>query len=155
MVQQQVKVRKKELEQSLVLEQNPLKSMIQDMERDLELNHDFFLGDNVVCKSKDIIIPIKNIKIAVVGRKITVQQKLNHKIYLGTFLGIFWGVLISIMRRLLSIVLLTSWSTWIRFLWRENDRKFPESNRWYVKTEIISFEMNFIFIFAEMTILLH
>ena len=84
-----MKVRKKELEQSLVLEQNPLKSMIQDMERDLELNHDFFLGDNVVCKSKDIIIPIKNIKIAVVGRKITVQQKLNHKIYLGTFLGIF------------------------------------------------------------------
>ena len=60
---------KKELEQYLVLEQNPLKSMIQDMERDLELNHDFFLGDNVVCKSKDIIIPIKTIKNCSSGKK--------------------------------------------------------------------------------------
>ena len=38
---------KKELEQSLAQVQNPLKSIMQDMERDLELNQNFFLGSNV------------------------------------------------------------------------------------------------------------
>ena len=47
MAQQQVEVKNKELEQSLAEVQNPLKSIMQDMERDLELNQNFFLGDNV------------------------------------------------------------------------------------------------------------
>ena len=47
MAQQQVEARKKELEQSLAQVQSPLKSIIEDMERDLKLNQNFFLCDNV------------------------------------------------------------------------------------------------------------
>ena len=42
-----VELRKKELEQSLVQHQNPLKNVLESMERDLKLSKDFFLGDNV------------------------------------------------------------------------------------------------------------
>ena len=52
MAQQQMEVRKKELEKSLEQVQNPLKSIIQDMEKDLELNQDFFLDNKVVCKKR-------------------------------------------------------------------------------------------------------
>ena len=38
MAQQQLEVREKELEQSLTQAQNPLKSLMQDMNRDLELS---------------------------------------------------------------------------------------------------------------------
>lgn len=40
--------------------QNPLKSMIQGMERDLELNQNFFLDDNV--DDQKIIILKKTVK---------------------------------------------------------------------------------------------
>ena len=66
MAQQQVEARKKWLEQSLAQTQNSLKSLMQDMERDLELNQNFFLGNNVdhkqnvICNKK--IIPKKMIK---------------------------------------------------------------------------------------------
>ena len=47
MTQKQVELRKREPEQSLIQEQNPLKNVLVDVERDLELNQNFFLGDNV------------------------------------------------------------------------------------------------------------
>ena len=56
MTQQQVELRKKELEQSLVQDQSPLKNVLESMERDLELNQDFFFGDNV---DHEKIIPRK------------------------------------------------------------------------------------------------
>lgn len=56
MTQQQVELRKKQLEQSLVQDQNPLKNVLESMERDRELNQDFFLGDNV---NHEKIIPQK------------------------------------------------------------------------------------------------
>ena len=61
MTQQQVEMKKKkELEQSLVQIQNPLKS-IKEMERDLELNQNFFL-DNNVDHEQNIIPKKKTIK---------------------------------------------------------------------------------------------
>ena len=59
MTQQQVELRKKQLEQSLVQDQNPLKNVLESMERDRELNQDFFLGDNV---NHEKIIPQKKMK---------------------------------------------------------------------------------------------
>ena len=56
MTQQQVELRKKELEHSLVQDQSPLKNVLESMERDLELNQDFFFGDNV---DHEKIIPQK------------------------------------------------------------------------------------------------
>ena len=56
MTQQLVELRKKELEQSLVQDQNPLKNVLESMGRDLELNQDFFFGDNV---DHEKIIPQK------------------------------------------------------------------------------------------------
>ena len=47
MTQKQVELRKRESEQSLIQEQNSLKNVLVDVERDLELNQNFFLGDNV------------------------------------------------------------------------------------------------------------
>ena len=47
MMQQQVKVRKKELEQSLAQDQILLKNVLEDMEKDLELKQDSFLSANV------------------------------------------------------------------------------------------------------------
>ena len=60
MTQQQVELRKKKLEQSLVQDQNPLKNVLESMERELELNQDFFLGDNF---DHERIIPKKDDKI--------------------------------------------------------------------------------------------
>ena len=45
MVQEQIEARKKELEQSLA--QNPLNKLVQELGKDLDLNQNFFLGDNV------------------------------------------------------------------------------------------------------------
>ena len=59
MTQQQVELRKKELEQSLVQDQNPLKNVLESMEGDLEVNQDFFLSDNV---DHEKIIPQKKMK---------------------------------------------------------------------------------------------
>ena len=65
MAQQQVEARKKEVEQSLAQVQSPLKSIIEDMERDLKLNQNFFLCDNVDHEENVIynqkIIPKKTI----------------------------------------------------------------------------------------------
>ena len=47
MTQKQVELRKRESEQSLIQVQNSLKNVLVDVERDLELNQNFFLGDNV------------------------------------------------------------------------------------------------------------
>ena len=47
MTQKQVELRKREPEQSLIQEQNSLKNVLVDVERDLELNQNSFLGDNV------------------------------------------------------------------------------------------------------------
>ena len=47
MTQKQVELRKREPEQSLIQEQNSLKKVMVDVEKDLELNQNFFLGDNV------------------------------------------------------------------------------------------------------------
>ena len=47
MTQKQVELRKREPEQSLIQEQNSLKNVLVDVERDLELNQNFFLGNNV------------------------------------------------------------------------------------------------------------
>ena len=47
MTQKQVELRKREPEQSLIQEQNSLKNVLVDVEKDLELNQNFFLGDNV------------------------------------------------------------------------------------------------------------
>ena len=55
MTQQQVEMKIKELEQSLELAQNLLKSVIQNKERDLELNQNFFLGNNIYHKQKFIL----------------------------------------------------------------------------------------------------
>ena len=56
MTQQQVELRKKELEQSSVQDQNPLKNVLESMKRHLELNQDLFLGNNV---DHEKIIPSK------------------------------------------------------------------------------------------------
>ena len=53
-------MRKKELEQSLNQVQNPLKNIMQEIARDLALNQNFFLCDNVVHKPKQI--PEKAVK---------------------------------------------------------------------------------------------
>ena len=53
------RVEKRELEQSLMQEQNPLKNVLTDMKKDLELNQIFFLDDNVDHKK---IIPRKEMK---------------------------------------------------------------------------------------------
>ena len=50
---------KKEPEQSLVQDQNPLKNVLECKKRDLELNQDFLLGDNV---NHEKIIPQKKQK---------------------------------------------------------------------------------------------
>ena len=75
MTQQQVELRKKELEHSLVQDLNPLKNVLESMERDLELNQDFFFGNNV---DHEKIIPQKRRKTTVVTRT-TAQLMLNHK----------------------------------------------------------------------------
>ena len=67
MAQQQVEARKKELEQSLEQVQNLLKSIIQDMEKDLDQN--FFLEDNVVRK-KNVIISKNRSRNAELGKKL-------------------------------------------------------------------------------------
>ena len=54
MAQEQPEARKKELEQSLAREENPLKSIMQNMGRDLELNQNFCLGNNVDYKHQKI-----------------------------------------------------------------------------------------------------
>ena len=66
MTQQQVEMRKKELEQSLDQFLNPLKNRMEEMESDLELNQNFFLCDNVVHKQKEI--PEKTVKNDIVRR---------------------------------------------------------------------------------------
>ena len=53
------RVEKRELEQSLMQEQNPLKNVLTDMKKDLELNQIFFLDDNV---DHEKIIPRKEMK---------------------------------------------------------------------------------------------
>ena len=78
MTQQQVEMRKKELEQSLDQVQNPLKNIMQEIKRDLELNQNFFLCNNVVLKQKKFLK--KQLKNHIV-RRITVQQKLNQEIF--------------------------------------------------------------------------
>ena len=59
MTQQQVELKKTEVEQSMIQEQNSLKNVLVDMARDLELNQNFFLGDNVDRKK---IIPKKEMR---------------------------------------------------------------------------------------------
>ena len=61
MAKQQIEARKKELEQSLEQVQNPLKGILQDMERALELNQSFFL-DNNVDHEQTLFIPKKQLK---------------------------------------------------------------------------------------------
>ena len=78
MTQQQVEMRKKELEQSLDQVQNPLKNIMQEIKRDVELNQNFFLCNNVVLKQKKFLK--KQLKNHIVIR-ITVQQKLNQEIF--------------------------------------------------------------------------
>ena len=57
-MQQQIEARKKELEQSLV--QHLLNSLVQELEKDLEVNQNFFFGDNVDHKQNNPkIIPTK------------------------------------------------------------------------------------------------
>ena len=53
------RVEKRELEQSLMQEQNPLKNVLTDMKKDLELNQIFFLDNNV---DHEKIIPRKEMK---------------------------------------------------------------------------------------------
>ena len=61
MAQQQPEARRKELEQSSA--QNPLNSLVQELEKDLGLNQHFFLGDNVDHEQNNPkIIPKKAIK---------------------------------------------------------------------------------------------
>ena len=60
MTQQQVEMKKKELEQFSVQAQNPLKSIMQNTEKKSWANQDFFLSENVDPKQK--IIPKKTIK---------------------------------------------------------------------------------------------
>ena len=60
MSQQQTEMTKKELEQSLEQVQDPLKNIMQEMKRYLELNQNFFLCDNVIYEQKEI--PEKKIK---------------------------------------------------------------------------------------------
>ena len=61
MAQQQPEARRKELEQSSA--QNPLNSLVQELEKDLGLNQHFFLGDNVDYEQNNPkIIPKKSIK---------------------------------------------------------------------------------------------
>ena len=57
------------------------------MEKDLELNQDFFLDDNVVCKKK-VIIQKRNDQEMQKWEKITAHQKLNREIFLQAFLTI-------------------------------------------------------------------
>ena len=78
MTQQQVEMRKKELEQSLDQVQNSLKNIMQEMERDLKLNQNFFWCDNVVHEQKKILK--RQLKNHII-RGITVQQKLNQEIF--------------------------------------------------------------------------
>ena len=78
MTQQQVEMRKKELEQSLDQVQNPLKNIMQEIKRDLELNQKFFLCNNVVLKQKKFLKKQLKNHIAI---RITVQQKLNQEIF--------------------------------------------------------------------------
>ena len=68
-------MRKRELQQSLMQEQNQLKKVV-DMEKDLELNQNFFLGNNV---DREKIIPKKEIRKSC-NTRITFQQKLKLKI---------------------------------------------------------------------------
>ena len=76
MTQQQVELRKKELEQSSVQDQNPLKNVLESMKRHLELNQDLFLGNNV---DHEKIVPSKRWKNTAVLIT-TAQQRLNRKI---------------------------------------------------------------------------
>ena len=59
MTQQQVELRKKELEKSMVEDQNSLKNLLESMKRDLGLNQDFLLGNNV---NHEKTIPQKKMK---------------------------------------------------------------------------------------------
>ena len=90
MAQQQVEARKKELEKSLEQTQNPLKSMIQDMERDLELNQNFFLEDNVDHEQNVIsnqkIIPKTTIKKCRAGKKNYSPAKVKSQNFLTNIL---------------------------------------------------------------------
>ena len=69
MTQQQVKMRKKELEQSLDQFLNPLKNIIEKMERDLGLNQNFFTKMSFTNKKKFLKRQLKND----IVRRITVQ----------------------------------------------------------------------------------
>ena len=61
--------------------QNPLNSLVQELEKDLELNQNFFLGYNVDSKQSNTKInPKRRLKNANLG-KTTVQQKLNCEIF--------------------------------------------------------------------------
>ena len=55
LTQQQIKKKKKEREQSSANAQNPLKIVMQDMEKNLELNQNFFLDNNVDHKQNIIL----------------------------------------------------------------------------------------------------
>ena len=59
MTQQQVELRKREREQSLMQEQNPSKKVLVDMEKILKLNQNFFWEDNV---NSQKIIPKKEMR---------------------------------------------------------------------------------------------
>ena len=82
MAQEQTEASKKELEQSLA--QNPLNNLVQKLEKDLDLNQNFFLGGNVDHEQALIknqkIVPKKTIKKRKSGKS-TVQQKINCKIF--------------------------------------------------------------------------
>ena len=71
-------MRKKKLEKSLDQVQNPLMNIMQEMERDLEVNQNFFLSNNFVHEQKKI--PEKTVKNHMI-RRITVQKKLNQEIF--------------------------------------------------------------------------
>ena len=59
MTQQKVELRKRELEQSLMQEQNPSKKVVLDMDKILELNQNFFWDNNV---NSQKIIPKKEMR---------------------------------------------------------------------------------------------
>ena len=69
MTQQQVEMRKKELEQSLDQFLNPLKNIIEEMERDLRLKQNFFTKMSFTNKKKFLKRQLKND----IVRRITVQ----------------------------------------------------------------------------------
>ena len=76
-MQQQIEVRKKELKQSSV--QNLLNSLVQDPGKDLELNQNFFLGNNVDHEENNPkIIPKKTIKKRKSGKNYSPQKLIRE-----------------------------------------------------------------------------